>query len=147
MAFIFTVLPRIYDKYIAPSNNEDVRLLPLNALNDQALSIAANITNHGGYYILLYKNEIFIELSGLFILTGYWTNRKQLFYRILLGTWCLMILVLVNAYSSLLISYLTIPTLNPAAKNYDDLTFRRVQKNIEGQIMEKNSLAAFFVLV
>ena len=56
MAFIFTVLPRIYDKYIAPSNKGDVRLLPLDALNDQALSIAANITSHGGYYILLYKN-------------------------------------------------------------------------------------------
>jgi len=58
-----------------------------------------------------------------------------------------MTLVLVNAYSSLLISYLTIPTLNPAAKNYDDLTFRRVQKNIEGGILEKNSLSAFYLLV
>ncbi len=58
-----------------------------------------------------------------------------------------MILVLVNAYSSLLISYLTIPTLLPAAKSYDDLTFRRVQKNVVGGILEKNSLSAFYLLV
>jgi len=61
---------------------------------------------------------------------GTWANfnkYQQLFYRILIGPWFLAVLVLVNAYSSLLISYLTIPTLMPVAQNYDDLAYRRVQ--------------------
>ena len=49
------------------------------------------------------------------------------------------VLVLVNAYSSLLISYLTIPTLMPAAKNYDELVFNPIFKNV-GLISEKNSI-------
>jgi len=75
---------------------------------------------------------------SLFFL-GSWPAREQLFYRILLGSWSLAVLVLVNAYSSLLISYLTIPTLMPAAKNYDDLVFNPIFKNL-GSIAEKNSI-------
>ena len=62
MAFIFTVLPRIYDKFIASNNENDIRLLPLEALNNQALSIAANITSHGGYYIIYYYTKAVINL-------------------------------------------------------------------------------------
>ena len=63
-------------------------------------------------------------------MVGTWINfnrYRQLFYRILIGPWLLAVLVLVNAYSSLLISYLTIPTLMPVAQNYDDVAYRRVQ--------------------
>jgi len=63
-----------------------------------------------------------------------------LFYRILLGIWCLAALVLVNAYSSLLISYLTVPNLMPAPKNYDDLAFNDYHKNKWKTIADKNSI-------
>ncbi len=72
-------------------------------------------------------------------------KHRQLGYRILLGSWFLAAFVLVNANSSLLISYLTIPTLKPAAKNYDDLAIRRVQ-NL-GFISEKVGLSANFMFV
>ncbi len=67
-------------------------------------------------------------------------KHRQLGYRILLGSWFLAVFVLVNAYSSLLISYLTIPKLMPTAKTYDDLAYERV-KNL-GFIAEKFGLYA-----
>jgi len=72
-------------------------------------------------------------------------KHRQLGYRILLGSWFLAVFVLVNAYSSLLISYLTIPTLMPAAKNYDDLALRGVQ-NL-GFIGDKLGLSANLMFV
>jgi len=72
-------------------------------------------------------------------------KHRQFGYRILLGSWFLAVFVLVNAYSSLLISYLTIPTLMPVAKNYDDLAVRRVQ-NLDF-ISEKVGLAANMMFV
>jgi len=77
---------------------------------------------------------------------GSWPiRRKQLFYRVLLGCWCLASCVLVYAYSSLLVSYLTIPTLKPAAKSLDDISLRNVQ-NLE-PIAEKNTLSTNFMTV
>ena len=81
-----------------------------------------------------------IKYLLLLLFKGIWSTRKQLFYRILLGSWCLAALVLVNAYSSLLISYLTIPKLMPAPKNYDDLAFNDYHKNNLRSIADKNSL-------
>lgn len=84
------------------------------------------------------------------IIVGPWLStlirkHRQFSYRILLGAWLLAVIVLVNAYSSLLISYLTIPTLMPAAKNYDDLAFNKVQ-NL-GFIASKGGLSANFMFV
>jgi len=56
----------------------------------------------------------------------------------MLGTWCLAALVLVNAYSSLLISSLAIPKLMPAPQGYSDLALNPAHKNL-GSILEKNS--------
>jgi len=73
-------------------------------------------------------------------LKGSWSIWKQLFYRIqLAGSWCLAVVDLVNAYSSILISNLTIPTLKPITKSFDDITFR----NVQGlkPIVEKNNIA------
>ena len=55
------------------------------------------------------------------------------------------VVVLVNAYSSLLISYLTIPTLKPVAKSFDDVTFR----NVQGlkPLVEKNNVANNMITV
>ncbi len=41
MALIFTILPRIYDKYIIGTTTNG-------GFSNQVLSIAANITGHGG---------------------------------------------------------------------------------------------------
>ena len=71
--------------------------------------------------------------------SGNWPARRQLFYRILLGSWCLSVMVLVNAYSSLLSSYLTIPKLIPAEKDFNDMVFNPIFKNL-ASISEKNSI-------
>jgi len=76
---------------------------------------------------------------------GAWDRSRKLFYRILLGSWLLATLVLVNAYSSLLISYLTIPTLKPAAKSLDDIAFRNIQ-NL-GILQAKIGISANFMFV
>jgi hypothetical protein len=42
-------------------------------------------------------------------------------FRILIGIWILVAMVLVNCYSSTVISYLTIPKMKPAINNFEDL--------------------------
>ena len=76
---------------------------------------------------------------------GHWTFGTKLFERILLACWCLSTFVLVNAYSSLLISFLTIPTLKPVAKSFDDVSFR----NVQGlrPIVGKNTMPANMIAV
>lgn len=51
---------------------------------------------------------------------GNWIRFKQLSFKILIATWCLTSFVLVNAYSSTLISYLTASKL-PVTKTVEEL--------------------------
>ena len=48
-----------------------------------------------------------------------WKNRLS--FRIIQGTWCLAAFVLLNAYSSTIISYLTAPKLMPVTKTLKEL--------------------------
>ncbi len=54
-------------------------------------------------------------------LSGNKTQPQQLSFRILVATWCIMALVLVNAYSSTLISYLSVPKLQPIVNSLEEL--------------------------
>ncbi len=62
-------------------------------------------------------------ISFLFyFIKGGWDKWKyKLSFRILQGTWCLAAFVLLNAYSSTIISYLTAPKLMPVTKNLDQV--------------------------
>lgn len=42
-------------------------------------------------------------------------------FRILVGVWLLIATVLVNSYSSTVISYLTVPNMKPPINTFDDL--------------------------
>ena len=53
---------------------------------------------------------------------GIWNQwRNRLSFRIIQGTWCLAAFVLLNAYSSTIISYLTAPKLMPVTKTLQEL--------------------------
>lgn len=53
---------------------------------------------------------------------GNWNQwRNRLSFRIIQGTWCLAAFVLLNAYSSTIISYLTAPKLTPVTKTIKEL--------------------------
>lgn len=55
------------------------------------------------------------------LLLGNWLPNKQLPFTLLLGAWCLMACVLVNAYSSILVSYLSVPKLHPIVNSLEEL--------------------------
>ena len=37
------------------------------------------------------------------------------------GTWCLMAIIIVNAYNSMLITFISIPTYEPIVNTWDDV--------------------------
>ncbi len=61
------------------------------------------------------------------------------------GTWCLAAFVLLNAYSSTIISYLTAPTLMPVAKTVEDVAYGIPQKL--KLLLEKDEISAARYLV
>jgi len=128
--FVFTFLPWIYQKLFWNNNNAirnsriQQRDFSFNVLSHRLmLAMVANMAGHGGH----------------------WPIGGQLLERILLAFWCLASSVLVYAYSSLLISFLTIPTLKSVAKSYDDLIFRNVQ-GLE-PITGKNTMSTNMIAV
>jgi hypothetical protein len=48
-------------------------------------------------------------------------NGGRFSFRILVGVWLLIATVLVNSYSSTVISYLTVPKMKPPINTFDDL--------------------------
>jgi len=144
MALILAIIPGIHHKLIkmntsSSSRKDDyLKIISISKFSDGALFIVANLTGHSSLIIITHFKNILIDCFTLGASPSIKKYRK-LFFRILLGSWFLAILVLVNAYSSLLISYLTIPTLMPVAKNFDDLAYRRV-RHYEG-ITQKGGLS------
>lgn len=67
----------------------------------------------------------------------------HLSFRILVGTWLLISMVLVNSYSSTVISYLTVPKMKPHINTFEDLA---TNKEI-GIILLKDAVLAEQILV
>lgn len=61
-----------------------------------------------------YKNIIFIFKGNVIAI-------NRLSFRFLIGTWVLVATVLVNSYSSTVISYMTVPKMKPSINSYEDL--------------------------
>ena len=70
---------------------------------------------------------------------------KQFSFRIMIGVFCLTALVLDNAYSGTLISFLTVPKLMPVTKSLDDIATQRYQNVL--CLTEKNEEIANALLV
>jgi len=84
--------------------------------------------------------------TNVIINKGDWSRWKQLSFRILLGSWCVAAFVLVNAYSTTLISNLTAPKLTPVARSYEDVASPNPPKNVK-LIVEKNEIGAQYAMV
>ncbi len=78
------------------------------------------------------------------LILGNWTPFKHLSLRILLATVCLSAFVIVNAYSCILISYLTASKL-PATKTFEELAARSPQDLT--LITDKNTPYSELILV
>ena len=55
------------------------------------------------------------------IFSGDYLPYYQYSFRILVGFWLLAALVLVNSYSSIVVSSLTVPKMKPAINSFEDL--------------------------
>ena len=65
-------------------------------------------------------------------------------FRLAVGVWCLMAVVLVNVYSGNLFSYLAVPKLNPITNTLDELADKYPQQKV---VIEANSAMAQMFLV
>lgn len=70
-------------------------------------------------------------------------TRDRSSYKILAGLWLLSMIVLINGYSGVLTSFLTIPKLNPIANTLQDVA----ESNELRVTIEKNVLLSKFLLV
>ena len=77
------------------------------------------IKNHKNDRIMncaIYWFLIFFSIS-----IGPYIPLRQTSFRLAAGVWCLMSLVLINAYSGNLISYLSVPKLKPVVQSFENL--------------------------
>jgi len=150
--FVFTCLPWIHQKVLANNTIENSTVqqnsFSFNELSHQVLAMVANMTGHSGDKEKRYMPHSSFALFS-FKYKGHWPIGNQLLERILLASWCLSSSVLVYAYSSLLISFLTIPTLKPVAKSFDDIIFRNVQglQPITGKNTRTTNMIAVAVFI
>ena len=57
----------------------------------------------------------------MFRFAGNFFPSSRLSLRLVAGTWCLVCVVLVNAYAGNLTSFLTTPKLNPIIQSFEDM--------------------------
>ena len=77
-------------------------------------------------------------------LIGQWMKISHFSFRLAVGVWVLMALVLVNVYSGNLFSYLAVPKLNPIPNTFDELADKYPQQKIT---LEANSVMADMFMV
>ena len=70
-------------------------------------------------------------------------RERKLFVRILVATWCLMALILVNSYTGNLTSYLSIPKVSPIPSSFEDVAY----KTRTGLTVESKSVLSEHILV
>jgi len=63
---------------------------------------------------------------------------KMLATRLVIGTWCLMCVVIINSYTGNLTSYLAIPALKPIPNSFEELA---ASKDISLIVQHKSVLA------
>ena len=71
--------------------------------------------------------------------------KLRLSLRIFLGIWFLMMVVLINAYTGVLTSYMTVPKLKPIPQSLEQLA---TMKEYKVSVIKDSSLAnSFFVII
>lgn len=113
-----TAFARIYSKLsISIDSVSKSRRVPMFERATEYLTYMVNImTNQGKSHSLL-KSII----GKLIYFQGHPIHVNHLSFRILIGAWVLVATVLVNSYSSTVISYLTVPKMKSAINTFEDL--------------------------
>jgi Ligand-gated ion channel len=70
--------------------------------------------------------------------TGEYIHGRNLGLRILLAAWCLMCVIIVNAYTGNLTSYLAVPSVKPIPNSFQELAAR---KDLQIMVEDKGQLA------
>ena len=115
------------------------------SIRNYVMYTIASLTIQGNHFITLDLSEkelSFYNLKKGVTIRSRITHRFSL--RVILTCWLLAIVVLINAYKSVLISYLTIPKLKPIPQSLEELA---AMKEYRITIMKNTLLAnSIFVL-
>jgi Ligand-gated ion channel len=78
------------------------------------------------------------SLFNLTNVTGEYIHGRNFGLRILLTAWCLMCVILINAYTGNLTSYLAVPSVKPIPNSFEELAAR---KDLQIMVEDKGQLA------
>lgn len=97
-----------------------------NSVGMYTIYVVNILTNHGTLLIIYYFFRKFLirkfdEIKNLYIQLGSSNPYAEHSFRILAACWLLTSLVLVNSYSSIIVSSLTVPIMKPAVNSFQDL--------------------------
>lgn len=120
-------------------------------LSNNAVYIVAILTNQGMKCMKVQPKQF--PLTRLYrnrsqsIGIGTFTRLKSTSFFIAAGVWCLMALIVVNAYAGNLISYLAVPKLKPVIQSFEDLVENKdLQLAVEANTLMANRFLVGTVL-
>ena len=120
MALAMTFFSCIYRKYLENDNSPSVSINRLGYFGRNLMFLWSHLTNHCKHF-----NQIVINLNLKFPISHFsayfirLNSRRAI--RIVVGVWCLITVVLANAYAGTLLSFLSIKKLGPVINSLDEL--------------------------
>jgi len=120
---------------------------PASSFKDDDTTFILNYINTGKcrFYMLTLFHVSFFDNAIMFqVYWSPWNNKLSI--RIVQGSWCLAAVVLFNAYSTTLMSYLVAPKLMPVVRTYADIVSATRPQNLK-LLTEKNEILADYSLV
>ena len=125
MALTLTFLIGFYRKYME-YEKENVQLLNFGAFARNLIFVWAHLTNHCNNNRIIKNINSIIDSNGFFLFLAYFIrldSRRALL--IVVGVWCLITVVLANAYAGCLLSFMSVNKLGPIINSLDELALSK----------------------
>ncbi len=121
IAFALCIIWGFYQKW--NTNKPFKTIVHVTSLSTYASYVVSVLTNQGVKILILlrYKKNRILKFV-CYLYSGNYFYLRQTSLRIAAGLYCLMALVLINAYSGNLVSFLTVPKLKPIVSSFKDLS-------------------------
>lgn len=117
----------------------------MQALNQHSIYVMTVITGQGLKKSIIYTLLLYQYYSHKCIGNSI-TQKSSAVFRIMVGLWCLMMVVVVNAYTGTLTSLLTATQLEPIINSWKELAANGIKQNRQVTIDMNSAMAKEFLV-